>query len=81
MFTIYFSDEAPEGLNLKTYPNEQTIKESKCCFHENVFCFSFNSIFIYFIIILFKFVIHFSKNDAICKFHYFRRYIFMCYIQ
>jgi len=26
---IYFLDGTSDGLNLKTYPNEQTIKESK----------------------------------------------------
>lgn len=28
-FWLFFLDGVPEGLNLKTYPNEQTIKESK----------------------------------------------------
>lgn len=29
---LCFLDGDPDGLNLKTYPNEQTIKASKCNF-------------------------------------------------
>lgn len=50
LYSIFFSDEAPDGLNLKTYPNEQTIKESKLNLS---FTFYYEFIFIIYLLYIF----------------------------